>query len=187
MTTRRKYTEVLKSKSLQMDSSDSEGCLRSQDSKEVVQPSPSTTQSSGRRRQRRRRNASEGCLRSQDTEEVVQPSPSTTQSSESPSSPDGSSSTQSEEEDAIPIPDNKLFVGEIPRSLREKDLAKLFEAFGEVKHARLHRNKDGTSKVLIEFLAFPSFLCYRTLSLTLSHPHQHRERPSSRFGTRKTR
>ena len=148
MTTRRTYAEVLTSKRLTLDSSDSEGCLRSQDTEKVVQTSPSPTQSSGRRRQKRRRNASE-----------------------SSSSPDGSSTTQSDEEDAMHIPGNKLFVGEIPRTLPEKDITQIFEAFGEVKHTRVHRNKDGTSKVLIEFLAFPSFLCYRTLSLTLSHLH----------------
>ena len=148
MTTRRTYADVLRSNRSELDSSDSEGCLRSQDTEKVVQTSPSPTQSSGRRRQKRRRNASE-----------------------SSSSPDGSSTSQSDEEDAIPIPGNKLFVGEIPRTLREKNLAQIFEAFGEVKHTRVHRNKDGTSKVLIEFLAFPSFLCYRTLSLTRPHLH----------------
>ena len=150
MTTRRTYAEVLRSKRTEQDSSDSdsEGCLRSQDTEKVVQTSPSPTQSSGRRPQKRRRNILD-----------------------SPSSPDGSSTSQSDEEDAIPIPGNKLFVGEIPRTLREKNLAQIFEAFGEVKHTRVHRNKDGTSKVLIEFLAFPSFLCYRTLSLTRPHLH----------------
>ncbi len=133
MTSRR---TVHKSKRVTLDSSDSEGCLRSQDTEKVVQTSPSSTQSSGRRRQKRLRN-----------------------DLESSSSPDGSSTTQSDGEDAIPIPGNKLFVGEIPRTLREKDLAKIFEAFGKVKHTRVHRNKDGTSKVLIELLAFPSFLC----------------------------
>ena len=148
MTSRRKYADVLKSKSLQMDSSDSEGCLRSQDTEEVVQTSPSTTQSSGRRRQKRQRNASE-----------------------SPSSIDDSSTTQSDEEDAMPIPGNKLFVGEIPRTLPEKYLTQIFEAFGKVKHTRLFRNKDGTSKVLIEFVALPPLPLYRTLSLTLPHLH----------------
>ena len=136
MTTRRTYADVLRSKRSELDSSDSEGCLRSQDTEKVVQTSPSPTQSSGRRRQKRRRNASE-----------------------SSSSPDGFSTTQSDEEDTIPIPGNKLFVGEIPRTLPEKDLTQIFDAFGKVKHTRLFRNKDGTSKVLIEFVSFPSYPC----------------------------
>ncbi len=136
MTTRRTYAEVLRSKSLTIDSSDSEGFLRSPDTEEVVQTSPSPTQSYGPMRRKRQRNASE-----------------------SPSTTSDSSTTQSDEEDAIPIPGNKLFVGEIPRTLPEKDLTQIFEAFGKVKHTRLFRNKNGTSKVLIEFVAFPSFPC----------------------------
>ena len=136
MTTRGTYAEVTRSKSSMIDSSDSEGCPNSQDTEKVVQTSPSPTQSSGRRRQKRQRNASE-----------------------SPSSIDDSSTTQSDEEDAMHIPGNKLFVGEIPRTLPENDLTQIFEAFGKVKHTRLFRNKDGASKVLIEFVSFPSFPC----------------------------
>ena len=145
MTTMRTYADVhdvCKSNQSARNSSDSEG---EKDPLSLLSPTPS----SERRRQKRPRNALDW-----------------------PSSPDGSSTTQSsDEEDAIPIPGNKLFVGEIPRTLREKNLAQIFEAFGEVKHTRVHRNKDGTSKVLIEFLAFPYFLCYRTLSLTRPHLH----------------
>ena len=149
MMPRSTYAEVLRSKSLTIDSSDSEGCLRSQDTEEVVQTSPSPTQSSGRRRQKRQRNASE-----------------------LPSNTNDSSTTQSDEEDAISITGSKLFVGEIPRTLPEKDLTQIFEAFENVKHTRLFRNKDGTSKVLIEFVAFPSFPC-TVLCHSLTLPHLH--------------
>ncbi len=139
MTTRRLYAEALKSKSSLLDSSESEG---EKDTEEVVPTSPynnadsSPVQSSGRSRQKRQKNASK-----------------------SPSSTYDSSTSHCYEEDAILIPENRLFFGRVPLKLREKDLTQMFAEFGKVQHAVVHRTKDGTSKVLIKFLAFPSFPC----------------------------
>jgi hypothetical protein len=75
------------------------------------------------------------------------------------------------EDDAIPIPGNRLFVGGVPLKLREKDLTKCFAEFGEVKHAIVHKNKDGTSKVLHSLLLPPSLVSYYVtnfVSLTLT-------------------
>jgi len=75
------------------------------------------------------------------------------------------------EDDAIPIPGNRLFVGGVPLKLREKDLTKNFAEFGEVKHAIVHKNKDGTSKVLHSLLLPPSLVSYYVtnfVSLTLT-------------------
>ena len=75
------------------------------------------------------------------------------------------------ENDAIPIPGNRLFVGGVPLKLQEKDLTKFFAEFGEVKHAIVHKNKDGTSKVLHSLLLPPSLVSYyvtNSVSLTLT-------------------
>ena len=75
------------------------------------------------------------------------------------------------EDDAIPIPGNRLFVGGVPLKLREKDLIKFFAEFGEVKHAIVHKTKDGTSKVLHSLLSPPSLVSYyvtNSVSLTLT-------------------
>jgi hypothetical protein len=75
------------------------------------------------------------------------------------------------ENDAIPIPGNRLFVGGVPLKLQEKDLTKFFAEFGEVKHAIVHKNKDGTSKVLHSLLSPPSLVSYyvtNSVSLTLT-------------------
>ncbi len=56
------------------------------------------------------------------------------------------------EDDAIPIPENRLFVGGVPLKLREKDITKFFAESGVVKHAIVYTNKDGTSKVLHSLL-----------------------------------
>ncbi len=75
------------------------------------------------------------------------------------------------EDDAIPIPGNRLFVGGVPLKLREKDLTKFFAEFGEVKHAIAHKSKDGTSKVLHSLLSPPSLVSYyvtNSVSLTLT-------------------
>ena len=134
MTTKALYADILKPKSSMLDITESEG---TQDTEEVFQTSPSSMQSSGRRQQKRSRKASK-----------------------SPPNTDDSSSSDSNEEDAPLIPENRLFVGGVPLKLREKDLTQIFAEFGEVQHAVVHRERDGTSKVLIEFLAsFPSFPC----------------------------
>ncbi len=75
------------------------------------------------------------------------------------------------EDDAIPIPGNRLFVGGVPLKLREKDLTQIFAEFGEVKHAIVLTNKDGTSKVLHSLLSPPSLVSYyvsNSVSLTLT-------------------
>jgi hypothetical protein len=137
MTTKALYADILKPKSSMLDITESEGTQDSQDSEEVVQTSQSPVQASGRRQQKRSRKASK--------------SPPTTYDS---------SSSDSSEEDAPLIPENRLFVGGVPLKLREKDLSQIFAEFGEVQHAVVHRARDKTSKVLIEFLAsFPSFPC----------------------------
>jgi hypothetical protein len=134
MTTKALYADILKSKSSLLDSSDSD---REKDSEEEVQTSSSQIQSSRGRRQKKQRNAPK-----------------------SPTSSYDSSTTHSYAEDTILIPGNRLFVGGVPLKLREKDLTQIFAEFGEVQHAVVHRERDGTSKVLIEFLAsFPSFPC----------------------------
>ena len=64
------------------------------------------------------------------------------------------------ENDAIPIPGNRLFVGGVPLKLQGKDLTTNFAEFGKVKHAIVHTNKDGTSKVLHSSLSPPSLVSY---------------------------
>ena len=134
MTTKKLYQGIYKSKSSLLNSSDSDS---EKDSEEEVQTSSSQIQSSRGRRQKKQRNAPK-----------------------SPTSSYDSSTTHSYAEDTILIPGNRLFVGRLPLKLREKDLTQIFAEFGEVQHAVVHRERDGTSKVLIEFLAsFPSFPC----------------------------
>ena len=140
MTTRRSDSDssdsdqgIYNSKSSLLDSSDSD---REKDSGEEVQISSSQIQPSRRRRQKKQRKAPK-----------------------SPSSSYDSSTTHSYAEDRILIPGNRLFVGGVPLKLREKDLTQIFTKFGMVQHAKVHRSKDLTSKVLIEFLAVPSFPC----------------------------
>ena len=99
---------------------------------------------------------------SQDSEEVVQTSwkKRSRKASKSPRTIFDSSSSDSSEEDAPLIPENRLFVGGIPLELRDKDITNIFAQFGEVQHAVVHRARNKTSKVLIEFLAsFPYFPC----------------------------
>ena len=133
LTTRASYAGILKPKSSMLDITESDG---TQDSEEVVQTSQSLVKASGRKQQKRSRKASK-----------------------SPPTIYDSSSSDSYEEDAPLIPENRLFVGGVPLKLREKDLTQIFAEFGEVQHAVVHR-AGGISMVLIEFLAsFPSFPC----------------------------
>ena len=135
LTTEASYADIVKPKSSMFDITESEG---SQDSEEVVQTSRSQVKASGRRqRQKRSRKASK-----------------------SPRTIFDSSSSDSSEEDAPLIPENRLFVGGIPLELQDKDITNIFAQFGEVQHAVVHRASNKTSKVLIEFLAsFPYFPC----------------------------
>ena len=134
MTAKELYAGIHKSKSSLLDSSDSD---REKDSEEEVQTSSSQIQSSRRRQQKKQRNAPK-----------------------SPTSSYDSSTTHSYAEDTILIPGNRLFVKGVPLKLQEKNLTQIFAEFGEVQHTIVHRTRDKTSKVLIEFLAsFPSFPC----------------------------
>ena len=120
-----------------------ESSINTTDSSSINSPDSSPPVPFKRRRQKKRRNSSKSPTKTYDEAE----------------------------DDAIPIPGNRLFVGGVPLKLRENDLTKKFAEFGKVKHAVVHTNKDGASKVLHSLLSPPSLVSYyvtNSVSLTLT-------------------
>lgn len=70
-----------------------------------------------------------------------------------------SSSTNSSGEQDLPDPDNiKMFVGQVPRSMDENDLRKMFEEYGRVYSINVLRDKTtGASKGKLIFTTILRF------------------------------